>query len=88
MRAVGPSALVLRRINPDEFDRVTSGLFAPRKRWKLMLAKLLLHPMMARIVYTPLARLCEKRFVVDRVFALTFMSAMMDGLRSAGLRNR
>jgi glycosyltransferase involved in cell wall biosynthesis len=88
MRAVGPSALVLRRINPEEFDRVTSGLFAPQKRWKLMLARLLLHPTLAGVVYRPLARLCEKRFVVDRVFALTFMSAMMDGLRAAGLRNR
>lgn len=88
MRAVGPSAIVLRSINAEEFDRVTSGLFAPQKKWKLMLARILLHPVLARGVYTPLARLCEKRFVVDRVFALTFMSAMMDGLRAAGLRDR
>lgn len=85
IRAVGPSALVLREIHPEEFDRVTSGLFTASKRWKRVLADILLHPALARSVYTPLARLCERRVIIDRVFALTFMSAMMAGLRAAGL---
>ena len=76
----------MRKINPEEFDRVTSGLFAPQNRMKLALAKLLLHPVPARWIYTPLARFCERRVVIDRVFALTLMSAMMTGLRDAGLR--
>jgi glycosyltransferase involved in cell wall biosynthesis len=86
IKAVGPSALVLRNINPEEFDRVTHGLFTPQKRWKLALVSVVLNPFLANAIYTPLARMCERRFVVDRVYALTFMSAMMAGLRDAGLR--
>lgn len=86
IRAVGPSAMVLRSVNPAEFERVTNGLFTPGKRWKRAAGSLILHPVLARAVYVPLARLCERRLAADRVFALAFMSAMKAGLRDAGLR--
>jgi hypothetical protein len=83
-RAIGASAGVLAAVNPEEFDRVTAGLFRPEKRGKLVLAGILLHPLLARLVYVPLARFFERRAVVDRVFAAAHSSAMMAGLRDSG----
>ena len=86
--AIGARADLLEAINPEEFHRVTAGLFRPRGRRKLALAKILLHPLLARFVYVPLARFFERRAVVDRVFAAAHASAMMAGLREATSRRR
>jgi hypothetical protein len=83
-RAIGMSAGLLQAINTEEFDRVTAGLFRPERRIQLALAKIVLHPVLARFVHVPLARLFERRAVVDRVFAAAHSSAMMAGLREIG----
>jgi len=84
MEASGAAAAALRRVNPEEFARITSNYFEPRNRKKLLLLRLALHPLLGRLVYAPFARLCERRLVADRVFVACHASYFLKGLAAAG----
>ena len=84
MESVGAGAAVLRRINPDEFARVTAGNFDPRNRRKLFILRVALHPALGRLFYAPLVRLCERRFMANRLFAACHASYFLKGLAAAG----
>ena len=84
MEALGGTAAVLRQVNPKVFARITSDYFEPRNRIKLLFLRAVLHPALGRLVYAPLARLCERRFVADRLFAACHASYFLKGLAAAG----
>lgn len=86
MRALGQAAATLRDVSPENFNRITNGVFEPGKRAKLRLLRAALHPAIARTLYLPLARLCERRVVADRLFAACHAAYFLDALMSAGRR--
>lgn len=83
--AIGKSGATLRLVSPENFARVTGGLFSPEKRAKRRLLHLLLHPALGRHVYAPLARLCERRVPANRLYALSHASYFLKGLSEAGV---
>jgi glycosyltransferase involved in cell wall biosynthesis len=83
MHALGRAAATLREVSPENFQRITSGVFEPGARARLRLLRTALHPAVARTLYLPLARLCERRVVVDRLFAACHAAYFLDGLVSA-----
>lgn len=84
MEALGSAAAALRNVSPENFARITSNYFEPRNRKKLLLLRLALHPLLGRLVYVPLARLCERRLVADRLFAACHTSYFLKSLAAAG----
>jgi GT2 family glycosyltransferase len=79
-QASARAAAILRKVNREEFDRATNGLFQPANRRKLAFARVVLHPLLLRLVYTPLARWCERRVVVDRLYAAVHSAHLLEGL--------
>ena len=65
---------------PEYFARLTGGLLEPGRAGKLALLRLLLHPAVDAAVYAPLARLCERRVVADKIYAASHASHLMRGL--------
>lgn len=83
MEALGAAAVILRRVNHEEFTRITSAYFEPRNRKRLSLLSLVLHPLLGLLIYVPLARLCERRVVADRLFAICHASYFLKGVAAA-----
>lgn len=83
MRSLGRSAAILAEASPENFARITSGLCARPLSLRARILRALLAPPLGRLVYTPLARLFERRLIVDRVFALAHASAFLEGLEGA-----
>lgn len=86
MRALGEAAATLRERSPENFQRITGGLFEPARRRRLGLLRAALHPALARAVYEPLARLCERRLVADRLYAACHAAHFLDALLAASAR--
>lgn len=86
MHAVGHAAATLRDVSPENFHRITNGVFSTGESTRLRLLRAALHPALARMLYLPLARLCERRVVIGRVFAACHAAYFLDGLASAGRR--
>lgn len=86
MRLLGQAAATLREVSPENFRRITNGVFEPRGRARLRLLRAALHPAIARTLYLPLARLCERRVVADRLFAACHAANFLDALAGAGRR--
>lgn len=86
MRALGEAAATMRDVSPENFRRITSGVFEPGARARGRLLRAALHPALARVLYLPLARLCEHRVVADRLFAACHAASFLDALARAGRR--
>lgn len=84
MHALGEAAAALRERSPENFRRITAGLFEPARHRRLGLLRAALHPLLSRSVYEPLARLCEKRLVADRVYAACHAAHFLQALSAAG----
>ena len=87
MEALGAAVTVLRQVNPEEFKRITSNYFEPGNRTKLALLHLALHPMLGRLLYSPLAHFCESRVLAAPLFAACHASYFLKGLKAAWARN-
>ena len=82
-RALGAAAAMLRERSPENFKRITAGLFEPGKRHRLGLLRTALHPALVDGVYEPLARLCERYVVADRVYAACHAAHFLNALSKA-----
>lgn len=80
MDVAGAAVLALRGVSRRNYDRLTHGLFEPANRTRLRLLRLVLHPAMRRAIYVPLARLCERHVIVDRVYAACHASSFLEGM--------
>lgn len=83
MNALGEAAAVMEGVAPETFARITSGLYQRPKSLRSRVIRALLSDPVAAWTYDPLARLFERRIVVDRIFALAHAAAFRRGLDHA-----
>ncbi len=81
--SIGAQLLKLREISPENFRRVTGGLFEPERRVRRVLFELVASPPFDSLIWTQLARLAERRIRAGRVFALAHSAAVLRGFRRA-----
>jgi glycosyltransferase involved in cell wall biosynthesis len=79
---LGKSAGSIAEINLDNFRRITNAQAYENRPVRAKIIGLLLHPLVGRLVYRPLAALCERRFFADRIFAACHASYFRKGLMS------
>ncbi len=83
--ALGAQLPTLREVSPDNFRRATGGLFEPERRARRVLFEFLASPPFDSLIWTPLARLSERRIRAGRVFAIAHAAAVLRGFRRAQL---
>jgi glycosyltransferase involved in cell wall biosynthesis len=79
---LGRSTGVLAEVSPSNFRRITNADRYEAHRWRAGIMRMMLHPVMGRFLYRPLAEFCERRFIADRVFAACHASYFYRGLLS------
>ncbi len=82
-RALGTAAAALRERCPENFQRITAGMFEPGKQRRLSLLRTALHPALVGCIYEPLARLCERHLVADRLYAACHAAHFLNSLPKA-----
>ncbi len=88
MKALGRDAAMLEEIAPENFERITGGVFSSQRALRSRLLRLLLTPIMGRAIYRPLAALCARRVAADRIFAAAHAAAFVEGLLAARAERR
>jgi glycosyltransferase involved in cell wall biosynthesis len=81
MRALGQAVAAMQSTSPETFARVTAGVLDRSAGWRGRLVRAALSAPLRRLVYEPLASLCERRVFADRIFALAHAANMLEGVR-------
>lgn len=82
MIELGKSAGSIAEISLDNFRRITNAQMYEQRPVRAKIVALMLHPLVGRLVYRPLAAFCERRFFADRIFAACHASYFRKGLMS------
>lgn len=83
MKAVGFSLLRLKAISPENFRRTTHGLLEKDQPLSRKLLLFLVDPLFGRWIYAPISRLCQRRFIADRLYAVAHAASLLEGLRES-----
>lgn len=81
--ALGASMVKLAEESPENFARVSGGHLGRQRSWRSRLLALALNPLLGSLVYRPLAALCERRILADRIFAACHASYLLRGFTAA-----